>query len=139
MGIHLRTFDSASKRQNPRAASVKAIHRRFLVDSGNVPVHYKPEQGSSVPNITIIKEFILWCMYRTRPTKGSLQPDGRPTVKATLVCAERVFSGLESATGNKVAAEDRSDVYRQVAKVDNAGRGLPFHSGSLDRMATEVI
>jgi hypothetical protein len=84
----------------------------FFFDSGNIPVHYKLEKGSSVPNITMIKEFILWYMYHTRPTKGRLQPDGRPTVKATLVCAERVFSGLETATGNRVAAEDRSDVYR---------------------------
>ena len=122
MGIHFQTFDSAGKRQNPRAASVKAIHRRyvelwfgwvamicflnslvywllrFLADSGNIPVGYKLEKGSSVPNITMIKDFILWYMYHTRPTKGRLQPDGRATAKATMVCAERFFSGFVTAT-----------------------------------------
>ena len=58
----------------------------------------------------MIKEFILW--YYTRFTKGDLQPDGRATVIATLVCAERLFSGFEIATGNRVAAADRSEVYR---------------------------
>lgn len=44
---------------------------------------------------------------------------------ATLVCAERFFSGFEAATGNRVAPADRSDVYRvsiaEAAKSDDAG------------------
>lgn len=82
----------------------------------------------------MIKEFLLWYMYHTRPLKGRLQPDGRPTVKATLVCAKIFFSGFETTTGNIVVAEDRLKVYKisisKVAKVDGAGRGLPSHSGS---------
>jgi hypothetical protein len=58
----------------------------------------------------MVKEFIL--LYYTRFTKGYLQPDGRPTVIATLVCAERLFSGFETATGNRFAAADRSEIYR---------------------------
>ncbi|KAJ6094284.1 hypothetical protein N7499_002880 [Penicillium canescens] len=83
-------------------------------------VGYKLEKRSSVPNIAMIKEFILWYMYHTRPTKGRLQPDGRSTVKATLVCAGKFFSGFETATGNGVAAEVRSEVYRvSIATCEN--------------------
>jgi hypothetical protein len=58
----------------------------------------------------MIKEFILW--YYTHFTKERLQPDGRAAVIATLVCAERFFSSFERTTENRVATEDRSEVYR---------------------------
>jgi hypothetical protein len=58
----------------------------------------------------MIKEFILW--YYTHFTKERLQPDGRATVIAILAWAERLFSSFETATGNRVAAADRSEAYR---------------------------
>ncbi|KAJ5516871.1 hypothetical protein N7527_008431 [Penicillium freii] len=35
------------------------MHRRFLVDSGYILVGYKLEKGTSAPDITMIKEFIV--------------------------------------------------------------------------------
>ncbi|KAJ5483156.1 hypothetical protein N7530_002402 [Penicillium desertorum] len=99
------------------------MHQRYLIDSGNVPVGYKLEKGSSAPGIIMIKKFILW--YYACFTRRRLQPDGRATVIATLVCAERFFSGFETATGNRVAPADRSEIYRVsiagAAKIDDAG------------------
>ncbi|KAJ6018390.1 hypothetical protein N7499_003707 [Penicillium canescens] len=100
------------------------MHRRFLVDIGSVPVGYKLKKGCSAPGIPIIKEFMLW--YYAQFTKECHQANGRAMVIATLSSAERFFSSFEASTGNKVAAADRSEVYRQVAKVDDAGRGLLF-------------
>jgi hypothetical protein len=60
------------------------------------------------PDITRIKGFIRWYAHST---KGRLSSDGRPTVITTLACAERFFGGFETATGNVIAAEDRSETY----------------------------
>mgnify|MGYP001659455805 CR=1 FL=1 len=83
---------------------------RFLVDIGSVPVGYKLKNGCSAPGIPIIKKFML-CYY-AQFTKECHQAHGRAMVIATLACAERFFSSFEATTGNKVAAADRSEVYR---------------------------
>ena len=79
-----------------------------MIESGRASDGYELEKGSPVPEITQIKEFIRWYAHST---KGRLDPDGRPTVTTTLACAERFFGGFETATGNTVAEEDRSETY----------------------------
>lgn len=69
---------------------------------------YVLEKGCPAPDITQIKGFIRWYTYST---KGRLSLDGRPTVITTLVCAERFFGGFETAIGNMIAIEDRSEIY----------------------------
>lgn len=70
---------------------------------------YELEKESPAPNTVLIKEFIWWY---TLSTRGRLQPDGRPTVSTTLMCAMRFFRDFVTATGSAIAAKDRSETYR---------------------------
>ncbi|CRL21121.1 unnamed protein product [Penicillium camemberti] len=107
--------DDAIRDKHIRTDESRALHQKyvelwieFLLETRRVSDGYVLEKGCPAPDITQIKGFIRWYTYST---KGRLSLDGRPTVITTLVCAERFFGGFETAIGNMIAIEDRSEIY----------------------------
>lgn len=79
---------------------------RFLVKEKGRPEDSAIGEGYPAPGLEVLKEFIRWYYHSTR---GRL--DERPTMRSTLLCAQRFCPGFFIATGSRISHEDKNELY----------------------------
>jgi hypothetical protein len=74
-----------------------------------MPKGYKVGKEHPVPSLQELKQLFRWYIYST---KGRLDPEGRPTMKTTLIRAQEFVPGFALETGKPIAEEDAFELYR---------------------------
>lgn len=73
-----------------------------------MPVGYKVGKEHPVPTLDELKELFRWYIDST---KGKLDPEGRPTMKTTLIRAQQFVPGFALETGKRIPEQDATELY----------------------------
>jgi hypothetical protein len=71
-----------------------------------MPEDFQVGQGYPAPSLEELKPFIR---FYVNSTKGKL--DDKPTVRSTLLFAQRFVPGFYEVTGNEIPSNDSRDLY----------------------------
>ncbi|KAF4227251.1 hypothetical protein CNMCM8980_005978 [Aspergillus fumigatiaffinis] len=88
-------------------------YENFLVEEKGMPVGYKVGKEHPVPTLDELKELFRWYIDST---KGKLDPEGRPTMKTTLIRAQQFVPGFALETGKRIPEQDATELYCWIEK-----------------------
>ncbi|RHZ53912.1 uncharacterized protein CDV56_104401 [Aspergillus thermomutatus] len=89
------------------------MYEEFLVGQKGMPKGYKVGKEHPVPTLEELKQLFRWYIDST---KGRLDPQGRPTMKTTLIRAQEFVPGFALETGKPIAQQDASELYSWIEK-----------------------
>ncbi len=82
------------------------LETRWLEVERGMPEGFKVQQGYPAPSLEELKPFIR---FYANSAKGRI--DDVPTMRSTLLFAQRSVPGFELVTGNEIPRNDSRDLY----------------------------
>ncbi|OJJ52319.1 hypothetical protein ASPSYDRAFT_95820 [Aspergillus sydowii CBS 593.65] len=109
--VSVRSRGNASETTKEMYRETVNVFNEWLEVERGMPEGFKVQQGYPAPSLEELKPFIR---FYANSAKGRI--DDVPTMRSTLLFAQRSVPGFELVTGNEIPRNDSRDLYSWVQK-----------------------